>query len=169
MKNKTYTKVDPAPRRDPRKRPYNTSGKPIACAVQQLDDAQRKNKNVAGEVARVSDATGLSPSKVIGAYKAALLERKEGMQQLIAPYKEGKLCMKCSEPTYCMGPVKNTYRARPSPAAQGILEAEFLDTKYPSTGRRAQLAADLGMTETRVKTWFVNRRAKWRKISQVFQ
>ncbi|EDO37617.1 predicted protein, partial [Nematostella vectensis] len=43
------------------------------------------------------------------------------------------------------------------------LEKEFKEEKYLTESKRAELSKDLGMTETQVKTWFQNRRTKWRK------
>ncbi|XP_046398386.1 homeobox protein box-5-like [Ischnura elegans] len=43
------------------------------------------------------------------------------------------------------------------------LEAEFKADKYLSVAKRTQLSADLGLTEVQVKTWFQNRRTKWKK------
>ncbi|EDO33357.1 predicted protein, partial [Nematostella vectensis] len=43
------------------------------------------------------------------------------------------------------------------------LEKEFSGNKYLTESKREQLSKDLGMTETQVKTWFQNRRTKWRK------
>ncbi|XP_032228794.2 homeobox protein engrailed-like ceh-16 [Nematostella vectensis] len=43
------------------------------------------------------------------------------------------------------------------------LEKEFSGNRYLTESKREQLSKDLGMTETQVKTWFQNRRTKWRK------
>lgn len=43
------------------------------------------------------------------------------------------------------------------------LEKEFAEEKYLTEAKRAELSKDLGMTETQVKTWYQNRRTKWRK------
>lgn len=44
-----------------------------------------------------------------------------------------------------------------------ILENTFTDQKYLDTSSRAKLAQTLGLNETQVKTWFQNRRMKWKK------
>ena len=46
------------------------------------------------------------------------------------------------------------------------MEKEFAKCRYISEGRRAELSSDLKLTEMQVKTWFQNRRTKWKKKSQ---
>lgn len=43
------------------------------------------------------------------------------------------------------------------------LEQTFFEKKYLSTLDRVNLAESLGLTESQVKTWFQNRRMKWKK------
>lgn len=43
------------------------------------------------------------------------------------------------------------------------MEDEFTRHRYITENKRAELSSELGLTETQVKTWFQNRRTKWRK------
>ncbi|CAI4224260.1 unnamed protein product [Auanema sp. JU1783] len=43
------------------------------------------------------------------------------------------------------------------------LETEFQNDKYLSVNKRVYLSKTLGLTETQIKTWFQNRRTKWKK------
>uniref|UniRef100_A0AC35U4N7 Homeobox domain-containing protein n=1 Tax=Rhabditophanes sp. KR3021 TaxID=114890 RepID=A0AC35U4N7_9BILA len=43
------------------------------------------------------------------------------------------------------------------------LENEFNADKYLSVQKRAQLSKELDLTETQIKTWYQNRRTKWKK------
>ena len=44
-----------------------------------------------------------------------------------------------------------------------VLEKEFKKSRYPSNDNCLNIALQLSLSETRVKIWFQNRRAKWRK------
>uniref|UniRef100_A0A1I7ZJ37 Homeobox domain-containing protein n=1 Tax=Steinernema glaseri TaxID=37863 RepID=A0A1I7ZJ37_9BILA len=44
-----------------------------------------------------------------------------------------------------------------------LLETRFVDQKYLASTERAHLASQLNMSDAQVKTWFQNRRTKWRR------
>ncbi|CAH3124054.1 homeobox protein engrailed-1-B-like [Pocillopora verrucosa] len=50
-----------------------------------------------------------------------------------------------------------------SPEQLQKLEEEFVNEKYISKSRRCKLAAEISLTEAQVRTWFQNRRTRWRK------
>jgi len=47
------------------------------------------------------------------------------------------------------------------------LEREFDGKKYLSTSDRIGLATELGLTQLQVKTWYQNRRMKWKKQNRI--
>ena len=47
-----------------------------------------------------------------------------------------------------------------------VLEKTFAEQRYLDTTSRSKLAQNLGLNETQVKTWFQNRRMKWKKESK---
>ncbi|KAK0397967.1 hypothetical protein QR680_002363 [Steinernema hermaphroditum] len=55
-----------------------------------------------------------------------------------------------------------------------MLEQEFKHDKYLSVNKRIYLSKTLNLTETQIKTWFQNRRTKWKKqitssIKQIYR
>ena len=50
-----------------------------------------------------------------------------------------------------------------SPHQIQTMEKEFAKQRYVSEDKRAQLAQEVNLTENQVKTWFQNRRTKWKK------
>ena len=50
-----------------------------------------------------------------------------------------------------------------SPHQIQTMEKEFAKKRYVTEDKRAQLALEVNLTETQVKTWFQNRRTKWKK------
>lgn len=50
-----------------------------------------------------------------------------------------------------------------SPEQLKRLEEEFVSEKYISKLRRCKLASEISLTEAQVRTWFQNRRTRWRK------
>uniref|UniRef100_A0A8C6SXP2 BARX homeobox 2 n=1 Tax=Neogobius melanostomus TaxID=47308 RepID=A0A8C6SXP2_9GOBI len=49
------------------------------------------------------------------------------------------------------------------------LEKKFQKQKYLSTPDRLDLAQSLGLTQLQVKTWYQNRRMKWKKMVRTFR
>ena len=50
-----------------------------------------------------------------------------------------------------------------SPHQIQAMENEFAKQRYVTEDKRAKLASEVNLTETQVKTWFQNRRTKWKK------
>jgi len=56
-----------------------------------------------------------------------------------------------------------------SPHQIQAMEKEFATQRYVTEKKRAQLALEVNLTETQVKTWFQNRRTKWKKERKEIQ
>ncbi|KAL9967321.1 hypothetical protein ACROYT_G025522 [Oculina patagonica] len=69
-----------------------------------------------------------------------------------------------SNPRRPRKPIKRQ-KQRPlfSPEQLQKLEEEFVNEKYISKSRRCKLASEISLTEAQVRTWFQNRRTRWRK------
>ena len=71
-------------------------------------------------------------------------------------------------PALSSGPTRTSTRRRKSRTVfttnqMAALEKNFAKQKYLSIPERLDLAKDLDLTEQQVKTWFQNRRMKWKR------
>ena len=62
----------------------------------------------------------------------------------------------------------NVRRQRTSfnPSQTAVLECEYAGTEYISRPRRQELAERLQLSETQIKIWFQNRRAKDKRVEK---
>ncbi|XP_045779525.1 homeobox protein Hox-C13b-like [Maniola jurtina] len=71
----------------------------------------------------------------------------------------------CCSPWWGVGGRRKGGQVRFSAAQTGALERRFSSSKYLSPDERRALAASLRLSDRQVKTWFQNRRAKWRRTT----
>ncbi|KAL0868648.1 hypothetical protein ABMA27_008102 [Loxostege sticticalis] len=71
----------------------------------------------------------------------------------------------CCSPWWSLGGRRKGGQVRFSAAQTGALERRFNASKYLSPDERRALAATLRLSDRQVKTWFQNRRAKWRRAA----
>ncbi|XP_049885880.1 homeobox protein Hox-C6a-like [Pectinophora gossypiella] len=71
----------------------------------------------------------------------------------------------CCNQWWGMGGRRKGGQVRFSAAQTGALERRFSASKYLSPDERRALAASLRLSDRQVKTWFQNRRAKWRRTT----
>ncbi|XP_060064659.1 homeobox protein Hox-B4a-like [Ylistrum balloti] len=57
-------------------------------------------------------------------------------------------------------------RTNYSPSQVQALEKVFHENPYPDSERMEEMSRDLGIAETKIKVWFQNKRARWRKRVQ---
>ncbi|KAM3955335.1 uncharacterized protein ACR2FA_010760 [Aphomia sociella] len=71
----------------------------------------------------------------------------------------------CCSPWWGLGGRRKGGQVRFSASQTGALERRFNASKYLSPDERRALAASLRLSDRQVKTWFQNRRAKWRRTT----
>ncbi|XP_075984678.1 hematopoietically expressed homeobox [Anticarsia gemmatalis] len=71
----------------------------------------------------------------------------------------------CCSPWWGLGGRRKGGQVRFTAAQTGALERRFSASKYLSPDERRALASTLRLTDRQVKTWFQNRRAKWRRTT----
>ncbi|KAL5015204.1 hypothetical protein ScPMuIL_009474 [Solemya velum] len=60
---------------------------------------------------------------------------------------------------------KNT-RTKYTPQQLNTLEKVFVENPYPDTDEVERLAGEIGVTEGKIRIWFQNKRARWRRRAQ---
>uniref|UniRef100_A0A2A4K7S7 Homeobox domain-containing protein n=1 Tax=Heliothis virescens TaxID=7102 RepID=A0A2A4K7S7_HELVI len=71
----------------------------------------------------------------------------------------------CCNPWWGLGGRRKGGQVRFTVAQTGALERRFSASKYLSPDERRALASTLRLSDRQVKTWFQNRRAKWRRTT----
>ncbi|CAH0730800.1 unnamed protein product, partial [Brenthis ino] len=71
----------------------------------------------------------------------------------------------CCNPWWGVGIRRKGGQVRFSAAQTSALERRFRASKYLSPDERRMLAVSLRLSDRQVKTWFQNRRAKWRRTT----
>ncbi|KAL4717246.1 hypothetical protein ACJJTC_017133 [Scirpophaga incertulas] len=71
----------------------------------------------------------------------------------------------CCNPWWSLSGRRKGGQVRFSATQTGALERRFSASKYLSPDERRTLAATLRLSDRQVKTWFQNRRAKWRRTT----
>ncbi|KAJ0172413.1 hypothetical protein K1T71_012386 [Dendrolimus kikuchii] len=71
----------------------------------------------------------------------------------------------CCSPWWGLGGRRKGGQVRFTAAQTGALERRFNASKYLSPDERRALATTLRLSDRQVKTWFQNRRAKWRRTT----
>jgi hypothetical protein len=66
-------------------------------------------------------------------------------------------------PTSTDDSIKKSGRTNYSPTHVRILDEVYQDTPYPDPEKVEELAQQLDIPETRIKVWFQNKRARWRR------
>ena len=82
----------------------------------------------------------------------------------LSPFMRSYFAANYTNPRRPRKPIKRQ-KQRPlfTPEQLHKLEEEFVNEKYISKSRRCKLALEISLTEAQVRTWFQNRRTRWRK------
>ncbi|XP_069141697.1 intestine-specific homeobox-like [Argopecten irradians] len=83
----------------------------------------------------------------------------------------GSLTTSSPEPPAVVTPestqsAKTKKRTNYSPSQVQALEKVFHENPYPDSERMEEMSRDLGIAESKIKVWFQNKRARWRKRVQ---
>ncbi|KAL5015421.1 hypothetical protein ScPMuIL_009691 [Solemya velum] len=61
---------------------------------------------------------------------------------------------------------KKNARTKYTPQQQNTMEKIFMEIPYPDTDEVERLAGEIGVTEGKIRIWFQNKRARWRRRAQ---